>query len=76
MCLAVPAKIVKIIDEKKATVDIQGIMQDTNISLVEVDVGDWVLIHAGVVINKIDEESAKETLAIFDELEVKLNESK
>lgn len=74
MCLAVPAKVMKILDSATAIVDILSIEQKTNIALVNVETGDWVLIHAGVAINKIDETLAEETLKILRELEIKANE--
>lgn len=76
MCLAVPAKIQKIINSTTALVDIRSIQLETDISLVEVNEGDWILIHAGVAINKIDEEAAAETLKILDELDVCLSDTR
>lgn len=73
MCLAAPAKIIKKIDKNNAIVDIRSVSQKTNISLVDVDIGDWVLIHAGIAINKIDEVLAIEALKILDELDVDAN---
>lgn len=74
MCLAAPAKIIKIIDKDSALVDIRGVTQKTNISLVDIDIGDWVLIHAGIAINIIDEELAADALKIIDELDVDAND--
>ncbi len=74
MCLAAPAKIIKIIDKDNALVDIRGVEQKTNISLVDIDIGDWVLIHAGIAINIIDEELAADALKIIDELDVDAND--
>ncbi len=70
MCLAAPAKIIKIIDKDNAIVDIRSIRQKINISLVDISIGDWVLIHAGIAINIIDEDMAAEALKILDELDV------
>lgn len=75
MCLAVPGKVIKKIDKTVAIVDIQGIKQNINISLVDVKIKDWILIHAGIAINKIDEELAMETIETLKELEVKLDGS-
>ena len=74
MCLAAPAKIIEIIDKDSAIVDIRGVHQKTNISLVDIDVGAWVLIHAGIAINIIEEQFADEALKIIDELDVDANE--
>ncbi len=67
MCLAIPAKVVKI-DEEHATVDYGGTRRKANISLVDARVGDYVLIHAGFAIQIIDEEEARETINIFREM--------
>ncbi|NJD01800.1 MAG: HypC/HybG/HupF family hydrogenase formation chaperone [Ruminiclostridium sp.] len=75
MCLAVPAKVIEIFNDKTAIVDILSVQQRTNISLVDVMEGDWILIHAGVAINKIDRQMAEETLKILKELEIDKNES-
>jgi len=74
MCLAAPAKIIELIDKDNAIVDIRSVRQKTNISLIDIKVGEWVLIHAGIAINKIDEERALEALKIIDELDVDVNE--
>ena len=74
MCLAAPARIVKIIDKDSALVDIRGVSQKTNISLVDINVGDWVLIHAGIAINIIDEDLAADALKIIDEMDVDAND--
>jgi len=70
MCLAVPAKVTKILDEEGyALVDYGGgVTRKVNISLVSVKEGDYVMIHAGFAIEKLDEERAKETINIFKEM--------
>ena len=70
MCLAVPAKVTKILDERGyALVDYGGgVTRKVNISLVSVKEGDYVMIHAGFAIEKLDEERAKETINIFKEM--------
>jgi len=65
MCLAVPARVIKI-DVNSARVDVAGIVRNCNVQLLpEVKVGDYVLLHAGFAIEKIDEAEAKETLRII-----------
>ncbi|MCS7097778.1 MAG: HypC/HybG/HupF family hydrogenase formation chaperone [Candidatus Methanomethyliaceae archaeon] len=65
MCLAIPARIVKIIGER-AEVDIGGIIKEASIALVkEVKEGDYVLIHTGYAIAKISKEEAEELLEIW-----------
>jgi hydrogenase expression/formation protein HypC len=67
MCLAIPAKIEKISDDI-AKVDFGGVQKDINISLVDVKVGQYVIVHAGFAIQVLDEESANKTLEIFREM--------
>ena len=78
MCLSIPSKVVKIDKESNiATVDTMGVKRDASLDLMEdgdVKIGDYVLLHIGFVMNKIDEEDAiasidtyKEILALMDE---------
>jgi len=59
MCLAIPGKIMKI-KGQLATVDFNGITKDINISLVQIRVGDYVIVHAGFAIEKMEKENARE----------------
>jgi hydrogenase expression/formation protein HypC len=67
MCLAVPGKIIQIDDEtQNATIDYgDNVTRTVNVSLVDVKPGDYVLVHAGFAIQKIDPKEAEETLEIF-----------
>jgi len=67
MCLAVPGRIVSI-DGKNAQVDFGGVVRETNISMVDVGVGSYVIIHAGFAIQVVDEEEAKETIKLWQEM--------
>lgn len=68
MCLAVPMQI-KRIDGAMALCEIDGVQREASLMLVEsVNVGDFVLIHAGFAIEKLDEADARETLRLFREL--------
>jgi len=67
MCLAVPAKVLKI-NGDLAKVDFGGIVREVNIMLVNAKVGDYVLVHAGYAIQVLDERKAEETLAIWREI--------
>ncbi|MEM1566843.1 MAG: HypC/HybG/HupF family hydrogenase formation chaperone [Candidatus Bathyarchaeia archaeon] len=68
MCLAIPAKVVKIQDGK-AQVDFGGgILREVDISLVDVKVGEYVLVHAGYAIQVLSQEEAEETLRLWREL--------
>ncbi len=69
MCLAIPAKITELTGQQ-AKVELSGNVIDADVSLVdEPAVGDWVLVHAGFAIEKLEPEDAAETLKLFDELE-------
>ncbi len=71
MCLAVPGKIVKIEEnKKKAIADFMGIKRKIDISLLEeCSVSDYVLVHVGFAIQKIDEKTAKQSYRLLDEFE-------
>jgi hydrogenase expression/formation protein HypC len=67
MCLAVPAKILEI-NGKIAKVDFGGLTKEVDISLVDAKEGQYVIIHAGFAIQVMDEEDAKETLDMFNDI--------
>lgn len=68
MCLGIPGKIVSI-NDLTATVDVAGTKKDASLMLVDgVDVGDYVIVHAGFAIQKVNEAEAAETLRLVDEL--------
>jgi hydrogenase expression/formation protein HypC len=68
MCLAVPAKVMKINGEV-AEVDFgEGILREVNIALVETKIGEYVLVHAGYAITVLDREEAEETLRLWSEI--------
>lgn len=68
MCLAIPAKVEKILGSK-ALVNWPGLKKEIDLSLMaEVKVGDYVLVHVGFAIQKIDSQKAQETLKIFEDL--------
>ena len=70
MCLGIPAKIIKI-DENLGIVEIDGIRRQASFELIEnPKVGEYVILHAGFAIQKIDEKEAKETLNLLSSLEV------
>ena len=68
MCVAIPAKI-KSIDGSTAEVEVGGISRKVSVQLTpEVQKDDYVLVHAGFAIHIIDEQEARETLKLFEEL--------
>jgi hydrogenase expression/formation protein HypC len=77
MCLGIPGRIVRIDDaaKKLATVDVSGVRRQVNIACIvddahppEACVGDWVLVHVGFAMSRINEQEAAETLRILAEL--------
>ncbi|WP_430642643.1 HypC/HybG/HupF family hydrogenase formation chaperone [Bradyrhizobium japonicum] len=69
MCLSVPAKIAKILPNEMALVFIDGVNLEISIALLdELDVGDFVLVHVGYALAKIDPAEAKRTLELLQEL--------
>ncbi len=67
MCLAIPSKIVKI-EDNVATIDVDGVQREASLLLIEnPEVGDYVIVHAGFAINKINEEDALESLKLLKE---------
>lgn len=68
MCIAVPGQVTGIDRYNMATVDFGGTTKSASADLVpDVAVGDYVLVHAGFIINVLDEEDARETLKLFEE---------
>ena len=72
MCLGVPGKVTEIRDERgtrMATVDFGGVTKDVCLAYVpEAQIGEYTVIHAGFAITMLDEESALQTLALFEEI--------
>ncbi|HHP7234127.1 MAG TPA: HypC/HybG/HupF family hydrogenase formation chaperone [Desulfobacterales bacterium] len=67
MCLAIPSKITKI-DQGMATIDVDGVIRTCSLLLLEdAAVGDWVIVHAGFALHKIDEATARESLQLLKE---------
>ena len=77
MCLGIPGRIVEIIDAEQqlARVDVSGVRREVNIACIvddahppEACVGDWVLVHVGFAMSRINETEARKTLALLDQL--------
>jgi hydrogenase expression/formation protein HypC len=71
MCLGIPARIVAMVDEEAriARAEISGVRRDVSVALCpEAEVGDWVLVHVGFALSRIDEERARETLAALERM--------
>jgi hydrogenase expression/formation protein HypC len=87
MCLAIPGRIIEVVDEgnRLARVDVAGVQRNVNIGLLDADEGgvgpgDWVLIHVGFALSQVDEEEAQATLKLLqgmgEEYEQELEELK
>jgi hydrogenase expression/formation protein HypC len=76
VCLAIPGQIVEIVDEPNqlARVDVAGVRRTVNIGLLGADTGggagpgDWVLIHVGFALSRVDEEEAQATLRLLEQM--------
>jgi len=68
MCLAIPAKVIEI-ENSIATIDMEGIQREVSLLLCEdARIGDYVIVHAGFAIHKIDETEAKESIKVLREM--------
>jgi hydrogenase expression/formation protein HypC len=69
MCLAIPARIEQLIAEDSAIINLGGMRKEVSLALVEnIGVGDYVIVHAGYALQKLDQEEAARTLAMFAEM--------
>jgi hydrogenase expression/formation protein HypC len=70
MCLAIPGLVCELISEKRVMVDITGVKLEADTSLLDetLEVGDYVLVHTGFIISKLDPEQAKEDLKLWEEI--------
>ncbi|MDP4092525.1 MAG: HypC/HybG/HupF family hydrogenase formation chaperone [Bacillota bacterium] len=73
MCLAVPGKVIKI-ENGSGTVEILGVTREVSLELLkDIQIGDYVLIHTGCAIQKLDEDEAIKTIDLFKELKEIIN---
>jgi hydrogenase expression/formation protein HypC len=75
MCLAVPGRIESISGDdpivRMARVNFSGVVKDVSLAYVpEAQVGDWVIVHVGFALNRLDEDEARKVFEILDELEI------
>jgi hydrogenase expression/formation protein HypC len=74
VCLAIPGHVIEVVDEENrlAKVDVAGVRRNVNIGLLDDDggvaAGDWVLIHVGFALSKVDEEEAQATLRLLQKM--------
>ena len=69
MCLAIPARVVELLPADMARIELDGVRKEISLALVEdVAVGDYVIVHVGYALQRLDPEEAAQTLALFAEL--------
>ena len=69
MCLAMPTRVIELCSNEEAVVDLGGVQKRISLALVEdVAVGDYIILHAGYALQKLDVEEAEQTLALFREI--------
>lgn len=76
MCLAIPARVAEILENDMAVVDVGGVRKTISLALVDgVAAGDYVIVHVGYALNRLDPEEAAKTLALFAEISTVLDSS-
>lgn len=69
MCLAMPSKVVEVLEDDMAVIELGGVKKTISLGLVEdVTPGDYVIVHVGYALSKVDEEEALKTIALFAEM--------
>jgi hydrogenase expression/formation protein HypC len=69
MCLAIPVRVVEVLPNQQAVIDLSGVRKDISTALLDtVQVGDYVILHVGYAIGKLDTDEALRTLELFGEL--------
>jgi hydrogenase expression/formation protein HypC len=75
MCLAIPAKVVELRADDMGVVDLGGVRKEISFQLVDgVQLGDYVIVHVGFALTRLDPEEAQKTLALFAELGATMGE--
>ncbi|MEZ5841503.1 MAG: HypC/HybG/HupF family hydrogenase formation chaperone [Hyphomicrobiales bacterium] len=68
MCLAIPARVVELLPDQMARVSLDGVMKEASVALVpEVELGDYVILHVGYALSRIDPAEAARTLELLAE---------
>lgn len=69
MCLAIPTQVVELLENDGAVVELGGVRKVISLALVDgVAVGDYVIVHVGYALSRLDPEEAEKTLALFEEI--------
>lgn len=71
MCLAIPVRVLEVLPDQKALIELSGVRKEISVALLDsVEVDDYVILHVGYAIGKLDTAEAEKTLAMFGELAV------
>ena len=74
MCLAIPVRVERLLDNELAVVEMDGLRKEISLALVDgVREGDYVILHVGYALTRLDPEEAERTLALFAELATRLD---
>ena len=65
MCLAIPARIIELLDGDQCRVEHESVRKEISLALVDAAVGDYVIVHVGFALSRLDSEEAEQTLALF-----------
>ncbi len=69
MCLAIPAKVTRLLDDDRAMIELGGVQKEISMALVDdVSEGDYVIVHVGYALGRLDADEAERTLAMLSEL--------
>jgi hydrogenase expression/formation protein HypC len=75
VCLAIPVRVVELLDDQWVETEVGGIRSRVSIALIDpVALGDYVIVHAGYAITRLDVEEAEKSLALFEEIALHLEE--
>lgn len=75
MCLAIPARICSLLDDDMAMVEVGGVTKEVSLALLDgAGVGDFVIIHTGFALSRLDPEEAERTLRLFSEMNEDMEE--
>ncbi|MGA9334378.1 MAG: HypC/HybG/HupF family hydrogenase formation chaperone [Rudaea sp.] len=75
MCLAIPVRVTALLDDQLAQTEVGGVHNRISLALLDgVNVGDFVIVHAGFAITRLDVVEAEKTLALFDEIAARIGE--
>ena len=76
MCLAIPVRVMELRGQDRAIVDLDGVRKEISLALLDgVNVGDYVILHVGYALSRLDPDEARKTLALFAQVDASRLES-